>query len=86
MTNIPAMAELEHDRNLDILERHAHLKLTESATACNESFAEVQQASALHWGAKARRADAIAGLIRAVTVLLVLLAIGWSVWSWVVMR
>ena len=37
-----------------------------------------------YWGARTRRVDALAGLVRTVTVMLVMLSVGWSVWLWVV--
>ncbi len=33
-----------------------------------------------------RRVDALTDLVRTVTVMLVVLAIGWSCWAWVVAR
>jgi hypothetical protein len=83
---IPAMIDLDFDHNLDALAKHAGVENARSVTAVNNSMAEVQHAAALHWGARARRTAAVAGLIRAVTVLMVLLAVGWSVWSWAVVR
>jgi hypothetical protein len=77
------MAELELDHNLDALAKHAGVENAKSVTAVNNSMAEVQYAMGLHWSAKARRVDALAGLIRTVTVLLVMLALGWSVFLWV---
>jgi hypothetical protein len=82
-SEIPAMIDLDFDHNIDSLAKHAGLENARAVVAVNNAMAEVQHAAALHWSARARRADAVAGLIRAVTVMLVVLAIGWSVWSWV---
>ena len=80
---IPAMVDLDFDHNIDSLAKHAGMQNARSVVAVNNAMAEVQHANALYWSARARRTDAMAGPIRAVTVLMVLLAIAWSVWSWV---
>jgi hypothetical protein len=80
------MAELDFDHNVDSLAKYAGVENARAVVAAYIAPAEVHQAMAHYWGARTRRVDALAGLIRTVTVMLVVLAIGWSCWAWVVAR
>ncbi len=81
---IPAMAELDFDHNVDSLAKYAGVENARAVVAANSALAEVHQAMAHYWGARTRRVDALAGLVRTVTVMLVVLSVGWSVWAWAV--
>ena len=80
---IPAMTELETDRSVDFLAKHAQLENTRSQTAVNESIAELQKANAKLVCGQAKRAIAVAGLLRTLTFLVLALGTGWSVFFWV---